>query len=59
MEQLKAMALTVAMAVGGTVVLAYAIKAVLGLRPDKEDEENGLDALDHGESGYHYDEAGA
>jgi Amt family ammonium transporter len=58
-EQLKAMALTVAMAVGGTVVLAYAIKAVLGLRPDKEDEENGLDALDHGESGYHYDEAGA
>jgi ammonium transporter, Amt family len=59
LEQLKAMGLTVAMAVVGTAVLAYAIKAVLGLRPDNEDEEAGLDALDHGESGYHYDEASA
>ncbi len=59
LEQLKAMGLTVAMAVIGTAVLAYAIKAVLGLRPDKEDEEQGLDAIDHGESGYHYDEASA
>ena len=58
-EQLKAMGLTVTMAVVGTVILAYAIKAVLGLRPDTEDEETGLDAADHGESGYHYDEANA
>jgi len=57
LEQLKAMGLTVAMAVGGTVVLAYVIKAVIGLRPDREDEEIGLDATDHGESGYHYDES--
>jgi ammonium transporter, Amt family len=55
-EQLKAMGLTMAMAVVGTVVLAYAVKALIGLRPDSEDEEAGLDALDHGESGYHYDE---
>ena len=58
-EQLKAIGLTLAMAVVGTTVLAYIIKAVLGLRPDAEDEESGLDALDHGESGYHYDEANA
>jgi ammonium transporter, Amt family len=57
LEQLKAMGLTIAMAVVGTVVLAYVIKAVIGLRPDKEDEEIGLDATDHGESGYHYDES--
>ena len=58
-EQLKAIGLTLTLAVVGTTVLAYVIKAVLGLRPDKDDEESGLDAFDHGESGYHYDEANA
>jgi Amt family ammonium transporter len=56
-EQLKAMALTVGLAVVGTAALAYIIKAVMGLRPDKETEEVGLDQADHGESGYHFDEA--
>jgi len=55
-EQLKAIGFTMVMAIGGTVVLAYAIKAVIGLRPDKEGEEAGLDAIDHGESGYHHEE---
>jgi len=59
LEQLKAMGITVAMAIVGTVVLALAVKAVFGLRPDRDDEEVGLDAFDHGESGYHYDEANA
>jgi Amt family ammonium transporter len=59
LEQLKAIGLTLTMAVGGTVVLAYIVKAVIGLRPDGEEEESGLDAADHGESGYHYDEANA
>jgi len=59
LEQLKAMGLTVAMAVVGTVVLAYVVKALFGLRPDRDDEEIGLDATDHGESGYHYDESAA
>src|SRR5689334_10861009 len=58
MEQLKAMGLTIALAVGGTVVIAYALKALIGLRPDKDSEEMGLDALDHGEAGYHHEEAG-
>jgi len=33
------------------------VKAVIGLRPTIENEEAGLDESDHGESGYHYDEA--
>jgi len=33
------------------------IKAVLGLRPDLDSEEQGLDIMDHGEAGYHMDEA--
>ena len=57
-EQLKAMGLTLVWSIGATVVLAYAIKAVMGLRPSADDEEQGLDDLDHGEVGYHYEEAG-
>ncbi|HWZ90729.1 MAG TPA: ammonium transporter [Polyangiaceae bacterium] len=55
-EQLKAMALTVALGVTATVVIAYAIKATIGLRPSQEDEETGLDLSDHGERGYHLTE---
>ncbi len=57
-EQLKAMGITIVLAVGATTVLAYGIKAVIGLRPDKETEEQGLDGADHGEAGYHFEEAG-
>jgi Amt family ammonium transporter len=56
LEQLKAIGLTMAIAIPATVVLAYGIKAIIGLRPDREGEEAGLDATDHGESGYHHDE---
>ena len=58
LEQLKAMGLTVALSVGATAVIAYAIKAVMGLRPSVEGEEMGLDDFDHGEAGYHPDEGG-
>jgi Amt family ammonium transporter len=57
-EQLKAIGVTLVMAVAGTAILALAVKAVLGLRPDAEAEEDGLDQFDHGEAGYHLDEAG-
>jgi Amt family ammonium transporter len=57
-EQLKAMGLTVVLSVGATAVIAYALKAVLGLRPSVEAEEAGLDDSDHGEAGYHPEEAG-
>ena len=52
------MGVTIAMALVGTAILAYALKAVLGLRPDVDNEEQGLDNFDHGEAGYHMDEGG-
>ena len=52
-EQLKAMVLTIVLSVVATVVLAYIVKAVVGLRPSTESEETGLDLTDHGERGYH------
>jgi len=58
LEQLKAMGVTVLLALAGTAVLAFALKAVLGLRPGPESEEQGLDILDHGEAGYHMEDAG-
>jgi Amt family ammonium transporter len=57
-EQLKAVGVTLALSIAGTAVIAYAIKAVLGLRPSMEAEEAGLDDADHGEAGYHPDEGG-
>ena len=58
LEQLKAVGLTLALSVGGTAVIACAIKAILGLRPSLDAEEAGLDDTDHGEAGYHPDEGG-
>jgi Amt family ammonium transporter len=58
LEQLKAMALTIALAVVGTAALATLLRATIGLRPEAEREEEGLDPVDHGESGYHFDERG-
>jgi Amt family ammonium transporter len=57
-EQLKAIGVTLVISVVGTVVLASIVKALVGLRPDAEAEEIGLDYTDHGESGYHADEGG-
>ena len=51
-EQLKAIGITLAFAIIGTTVIAYAVKAVLGLRPTVEGEQEGLDLSDHGEEGY-------
>jgi Amt family ammonium transporter len=58
LEQLKAMGLTITLSAAATVAIAYAIKAAIGLRPTVESEEQGLDETDHGETGYHADEAG-
>jgi Amt family ammonium transporter len=52
-EQLKAIALTLAMAIIGTTVIAYVVKAVIGLRVSAETETSGLDLVEHGEEGYH------
>jgi ammonium transporter, Amt family len=55
LEQVKAIALTLGLAVVATVVIAYLLKAVLGLRPSTEAEQEGLDITDHGEEGYIYE----
>src|SRR5262249_53718494 len=57
-EQIKAMLVTVVLAVAGTAFLATIVKALIGLRPDPEGEETGLDLTDHGEAGYHMEEPG-
>ena len=51
-EQLKAMGVTLGMAVVGTVVIAFVVRAILGLRLTAEEEMQGLDIVDHGEEGY-------
>lgn len=51
--QLKAVALTIVWSVVATVVIAYIVKAVVGLRPSEEVEVSGLDLAEHGEEGYH------
>ncbi len=54
LTQLKAVGITVVMAIVGTVVLAYLVKAVIGLRPTADVESQGLDINEHGEEGYIY-----
>ncbi|MGI8605138.1 MAG: ammonium transporter [Verrucomicrobiales bacterium] len=54
LEQVKAIFITIALAVIGTLVIAVIVKALLGLRPTAEDEETGLDMIDHGERGYEF-----
>jgi len=52
-EQIKAISLTLVLAVVGTTVIAYIVKAVVGLRASEEVETVGLDLAEHGEEGYH------
>jgi Amt family ammonium transporter len=50
--QLKAVGLTIVWSVVATAIIAYLIKAVIGLRPTEEVERQGLDINEHGEEGY-------
>src|SRR5215207_8450496 len=52
-EQLKAIAITVVLSVVATAIIAFVVKAVIGLRPAPEVETSGLDLAEHGEEGYH------
>jgi Amt family ammonium transporter len=56
-EQLKAMGFTITISIVGTIVVASIVKALVGLRPDPDAEELGLDYTDHGEAGYHADDS--
>jgi Amt family ammonium transporter len=53
-EQLKAIGITLGMAIISTVILAYVVKALIGLRPTPDVERQGLDLSEHGEEGYIY-----
>jgi ammonium transporter, Amt family len=52
-SQLKAMVLTIILSVVGTIIIAFLVRAVVGLRPAEEVEVAGLDLAEHGEEGYH------
>jgi Amt family ammonium transporter len=52
-EQLKAIGVTLVLAVVSTVIIASIVKASIGLRVSREVETSGLDLAEHGEEGYH------
>ncbi|MCF7675410.1 MAG: ammonium transporter [Akkermansiaceae bacterium] len=54
LEQFKAVGLTVIWSVVATAVVAYLVKAVIGLRASAEVEVTGLDLSEHGEQGYEH-----
>jgi len=51
-EQLKAVGLTLGLALAATLVLAFLVKALVGLRLSVDLERQGLDLIEHGEEGY-------
>jgi Amt family ammonium transporter len=50
--QAKAVGITIALAVVGTLIIALIVKVLIGLRPTPEGEHQGLDITDHGEEAY-------
>jgi Amt family ammonium transporter len=52
LEQVKAIGITLVLSILATVVIAYIVKALVGLRPTQEAESQGLDITDHQEEGY-------
>jgi Amt family ammonium transporter len=53
LEQLKAIGVTLCLAVIASTVIAFLVRAVIGLRVSPEIETSGLDLAEHGEEGYH------
>ena len=51
-EQAKAIGITLVLSLVATLVIAYVVKAIVGLRLSPEAESQGLDINDHGEEGY-------
>jgi Amt family ammonium transporter len=51
-EQLKAIAITIALAVIGTAIIGAIVRGAIGLRTAPEIERQGLDINEHGEEGY-------
>ena len=53
LNQIYAILVTLALSVFATIIIAFIVKAVVGLRPSEEVETAGLDLAEHGEEGYH------
>jgi Amt family ammonium transporter len=53
LNQIKAVAITVAFSAAASAVILLAIKYTIGLRVSAEEETEGLDLSQHGEDGYH------
>ena len=53
LEQLKAIGITIAVAVLATTIIGVCVKAMIGLRIAPEIERQGLDINEHGEEGYY------
>jgi Amt family ammonium transporter len=51
-EQLKAMGITLVMAIVGTLIVGSIVRAIVGLRSSPEAESLGLDLAEHGEEAY-------
>jgi ammonium transporter, Amt family len=54
-DQLMAVGLTLVLAVTGSLLIAFLVKTLIGLRPGSEEELQGLDLAQHGEEGYIYE----
>jgi Amt family ammonium transporter len=52
LEQLKAVIITILLSVLATTIIAFIVKAIIGLRPAEDAEVAGLDLTEHGEEGY-------
>ncbi|MCD6050708.1 MAG: ammonium transporter [Verrucomicrobia bacterium] len=52
-NQIKAVVLTIVWSVVATAIIAFIVKATIGLRVSEEVESQGLDLAEHGEEGYH------
>ena len=52
LEQLKAIGITIALAVAGTAIIGSIVKISIGLRAAPDVERQGLDINEHGEEGY-------
>ena len=52
LEQLKAIAFTIVLAIVATIVIGTIVKRFIGLRIAPETERQGLDINEHGEEGY-------
>jgi Amt family ammonium transporter len=52
LEQLKAIGITITLALVGTSLIALIVRATIGLRITPEIERQGLDINLHGEEGY-------